>query len=297
LAAMATELRKLGAEVTEGEDYLEITPPECLAEGASIDTYDDHRIAMCFSLAALSGVTIRINDPGCVAKTFPEYFQRFAHLIEAPVIAIDGPSGSGKGTVARRVANALGFHYLDSGALYRLVALHAIRRKVGFHDTPALAALARDLPVEFRGGDVFLDGERATDAIRTEEVSQAASEVAKNSLVRQSLMKRQHDFRRPPGLVADGRDMASVVFPDAALKVYLDASAEERANRRYKQLKDKGLDANLATLLRDIQQRDARDSSRSVAPLQKSVGAKVLDTTNLTIDESVKRVIGWYGDA
>ncbi len=297
LAAMATELRKLGADVSEGDDYLEITPPKRIAEGACIDTYDDHRIAMCFSLAALSGVKVRINDPECVAKTFPDYFERFAHLIEAPVIAIDGPSGSGKGTVARRVASALGFHYLDSGALYRLVALHAIRRKVGFGDTPALAALALDLPVEFRGGDIFLDGDRVTDAIRTEEVSQAASEVAKNPSVRQSLMKRQRDFRRPPGLVADGRDMASVVFSDAALKVYLDASDEERASRRYKQLKDKGLDANLATLLRDIRQRDARDSNRSVAPLQKSADAKVLDTTNLTIDESVDKVIRWFGGA
>ncbi len=297
LAAMATELRKLGADVTEGNDYLEITPPERVSEGASIDTYDDHRIAMCFSLAALSGVNVRINDPDCVAKTFPDYFERFAQLIEAPVIAIDGPSGSGKGTVAQRVAQALGFHYLDSGALYRLVALHAIRCGVGFDDQPALAALALDLPVEFRGADIYLGGDRVTEAIRTEEVSQAASQVARNPLVRQSLMRRQRDFRRPPGLVADGRDMATVVFSDAALKVYLVASAEERASRRYKQLKDKGLDANLATLLRDIQQRDARDSNRSVAPLQKSVGAKVLDTTNLTVEECVDRVIRWYGDA
>jgi len=297
LAAMATELRKLGADVTEGEDYLEITPPERLAEGASIDTYDDHRVAMCFSLAALSGVKVRINDPDCVAKTFPDYFERFAQLIEAPVIAIDGPSGSGKGTVAERVASALGFHYLDSGALYRLVALRALRCKVGFDDSQALAELALGLPVEFRGAEIFLDGDRVTDAIRTEEVSQAASQVAKNPSVRQALMQRQRNFRRPPGLVAEGRDMASVVFSDAVLKVYLDASAEERASRRYKQLKDKGLDANLATLLRDIQQRDARDSNRSVAPLQKSVGAKVLDTTNLTVEECVDEVIRWFRDA
>jgi 3-phosphoshikimate 1-carboxyvinyltransferase len=297
LAAMATELRKLGADVTEGADFLEITPPAQIADRVSIDTYDDHRIAMCFSLVALSGVGVRINDPDCVAKTFPDYFDRFAQLTEAPVIAIDGPSGSGKGTVAQRVAIALGFHYLDSGALYRLVALQATRRHVRFDDTPALAVLARELPVEFRGADIFLDGDRVTDAIRTESISDAASQVAQNPSVRQSLMQRQRDFRRPPGLVADGRDMATVVFGDAALKVYLTASAEERANRRYKQLIDKGLDANLATLLRDIRQRDARDSSRSVAPLQKSVDAQVLDTTNLTIDESVDRVVRWFKNA
>ena len=295
LAAMAAELRKLGAVVTEGDDFLEITPPTSLTEGASIDTYDDHRMAMCFSLAALSGARVRINDPDCVGKTFPDYFDCFARLINAPVIAIDGPSGSGKGTVAQRVASALGFHYLDSGALYRLVALHAMRRQVELDDMAGLTELALDLPAEFRDGDIFLDGDRVTDAIRVESVSQAASQVAKNPEVRQSLMKRQRDFRRPPGLVAEGRDMASVVFPDAALKVYLDASAEERADRRYKQLKDKGLDANLATLLRDIQQRDARDSNRSVAPLQKSVDAKVLDTTSLTIGESVDTVVRWYG--
>ena len=297
LAAMATELRKLGAQVSEGDDYLEITPPARLTEGASIDTYDDHRVAMCFSLATLSGLQVRINDPDCVAKTFPEFFDCFQRLIDAPVIAIDGPSGSGKGTIARRVADVLGFHYLDSGALYRLVALHAIRRQVSQDDSSGLAALARDLPAEFRDGEIYLDDDPVTDAIRAETVSQAASRVAKNISVRQALMKWQHDFRRAPGLVAEGRDMTTVVFPDAALKVYLDASAEERADRRYKQLKDKGLDANLATLLRDIQQRDARDSNRSVAPLQKSVDAKVLDTTKLTIDESVDRVIRWFGNS
>ncbi len=297
LAAMASELRKLGAAVTEGADFLQITPPDAIRAGASIDTYDDHRIAMCFSLAALSGVPIRINDPDCVAKTYPEYFAHFARLIEAPVIAIDGPSGSGKGTVARRVAKALGFRYLDSGALYRLVALHAERCRVATDDTAALAALARDLPVEFRGSDIYLDGDRVTDAIRAESVSERASQIAQIPAVRQALMTRQRDFRRAPGLVADGRDMASVVFPDAALKVYLTASPEERAERRYKQLIDKGLDANLATLLRDIRQRDARDSKRSVAPLQKIADAQVLDTTNLSIEEGVDQVIRWFGEA
>ena len=296
LAAMATELRKLGAGVDEGNDFLEITPPAMLRSGAQIDTYDDHRIAMCFSLAALSGIAVRINDPDCVAKTYPEFFEHFGALIEAPVIAIDGPSGSGKGTVARGVARALGFHFLDSGALYRLVALHAQRHGVSGDNTEALAALAQDLPVEFRGAEIYLEGERVTNAIRDESVSGAASQVAQIPQVRQALMQRQRDFRRAPGLVADGRDMASVVFPDAVLKVYLTASTEERAKRRYKQLIDKGLDANLATLLRDIQQRDARDSGRSVAPLQKSTDAQVLDTTNLSVDEGVKQVVRWFGE-
>ena len=241
LAAMATELRKLGAVVTEGEDFLEITPAETMTAGASIDTYDDHRIAMCFSLVALSGVMVRINDPGCVAKTYPEYFEDFAKLIEAPVIAIDGPSGSGKGTVAKRVSEALGFNYLDSGALYRLVALHAQRSGVASEDATALAALARDLPVEFRDSDIYLSGNRVTDDIRHESVSDAASRVAQIPDVRRALLDRQRKFRRAPGLVAEGRDMASVVFPDAALKVYLTASAEARAERRYKQLIEKGV--------------------------------------------------------
>ncbi len=297
LAAMATELRKLGAAVKEGEDSLEITPPDAISTGASIDTYDDHRIAMCFSLAALSGVVVRINAPDCVAKTYPAYFEHFAQLIEAPVIAIDGPSGSGKGTVAKRVAELLGFHYLDSGSLYRLVALHAQRSRVDVGDTHSVAALARDLPVEFRDADIYLGGERVTDAIRAESVSEAASRVAQLPAVRQALMRRQRDFRLAPGLVAEGRDMASVVFPDAKLKVYLTASAEARAKRRYKQLIEKGLDANLATLLRDIQQRDARDSERQVAPLQKSADAQVLETTDLSIDEGVDQVIRWFGKA
>jgi len=296
LAAMATELRKLGAGVDEGNDYLEITPPTTLSAGAQIDTYDDHRIAMCFSLAALSGVTVRINDPDCVAKTYPEFFEHFGALIQAPVIAIDGPSGSGKGTVARGVARALGFHFLDSGALYRLVALHAQRHDVNGDDTEVLAALARDLPVEFRGTEIYLEGDCVTNAIREESISDAASQVAQIPQVRQALLKRQRDFRCAPGLVADGRDMASVVFPDATLKVYLTASPEERAKRRYKQLIDKGLDANLATLLRDIQQRDARDSGRSVAPLQKSSDAQVLDTTDLSVDEGVEQVVRWFGE-
>jgi 3-phosphoshikimate 1-carboxyvinyltransferase len=297
LTAMATELRKLGAIVEEGADYLEVIPPQTLNREAAIDTYDDHRMAMCFSLAALSGVPVRINDPDCVAKTFPDYFDRFAQLIDAPVIAIDGPSGSGKGAVAERVAQQLGFHYLDSGALYRLAALYAQRTGIDIGTEKGLRMLASAFPVEFRGGNINLDGEPVTDAIRTEVVADAASQIARNPDVRQSLMGMQRAFRRAPGLVADGRDMATVVFADAVLKVYLDASVEARAERRHKQLIDKGLDANLATLLRDIKQRDARDRNRSVAPLRKSVDAQVLDTTNLTIDEGVKKVVRWFREA
>lgn len=297
LAGMATELRKFGAIVEEGEDFLEITPPQTLITEVAIDTYDDHRMAMSFALAAFGGSPVRINDPDCVAKTFPDFFDRFTQVIAAPVIAIDGPSGSGKGTVAERVAQRLGFHYLDSGALYRLVALYAQRRGIDVETDKRLGVLVSELAIEFRDGEIYLEGERVTELIRTESVAKTASQVAQNPEVRQSLMGLQHGFRRAPGLVADGRDMATVVFADATLKVYLDASVEARADRRYKQLIDKGLDANLATLLRDIKQRDARDTNRSVAPLQKSVDAQVLDTTNLTIDEGVNNVVRWFREA
>ena len=302
IAAMATELRKLGARVEEGADFLTVTPPagSRLADGAAIDTYDDHRIAMCFSLAALGGVTVRINDPKCVAKTFPDYFGQFDEVTwnsTVPVIAIDGPSASGKGAVAQRVAEQLGFHYLDSGSLYRLVALSALRERVDLKDADSLGGIARHLPVHFTGGRILLSQEDVTDAIRAEAVSTAASEVASFPSVRQGLMRRQQAFRHAPGLVAEGRDMASVVFPDALLKVFLTASAEERARRRYKQLIEKGFDATLTTLLQDIRRRDARDTERSAAPLQKSVGAQTIDTTGLSIQEVVARILQWFESA
>ena len=302
IAAMAIELRKLGARVEEGPDFLTVTPPSGarLANGAAIDTYDDHRIAMCFSLAALSGVTVRINEPKCVAKTFPDYFERFDEVTwnsAAAVIAIDGPSASGKGVVAQRVAEHLGFHYLDSGSLYRLVALAALRDRVDLKDADSLGEIARTLPAHFGEGKILLSGEDVTDAIRAEAVSATASQVAAFPLVRQGLMYRQKAFRRAPGLVAEGRDMASVVFPDAVLKVFLTASAKERARRRYKQLIEKGFNATLTTLLEDIRQRDARDSERSVAPLQKSVDAQIIDTTGLSIQEVVARILQWFESA
>jgi 3-phosphoshikimate 1-carboxyvinyltransferase len=302
LSAMATELRKVGAGVEEGPDYLVVAPPigDRLSPKAPIHTYDDHRIAMCFSLVALGGVQIRIDDPGCVAKTFPDYFERFAQITaygEIPVVAIDGPSASGKGTVARLVAEALGFHYLDSGALYRLVGLAALHRRIDLADSAALAALAAGLDCEFRGDQVLLERADVTAAIRTEEVSAAASRVAGVPEVRRSLLDRQRAFRRAPGLVADGRDMGSIVFPDASLKVFLTAGPEERARRRHKQLIDKGIHANLHALLQVINERDARDADRSVAPLQKCADAHLLDTTDLSIEEAVSQILVWCRQA
>ena len=213
-----------------------------------------------------------------------------------PVIAIDGPSASGKGTVAQAVARALAFHYLDSGALYRLVALAATNRGLALDDERALADVAIRLDVRFGAGEIWLAGERATESIRTEACSIAASRVAAIPGVRGALLERQRAFRKPPGLVADGRDMGSVVFPDAALKVFLTASPETRAERRYKQLKDKGIAANIATLLLDLAERDARDAARAVAPLNPAPEAWILDTTGMTPDEAAATVLAWYGE-
>jgi cytidylate kinase len=217
--------------------------------------------------------------------------------MRVPVIAIDGPSGSGKGTVARRVAAALGFHLLDSGALYRLVALAGARHGLAPDDQAAHAELARALDVEFgvdAAGDerILLEGDDVTGAIRTERAGAEASRVAAMPPVRTALLVRQHGFARPPGLVADGRDMGTVVFPGAALKIYLTASAEERARRRHKQLKEKGLTVTIAGLSQEIRERDLRDSSRPVAPLRPADDAVILDSTGLTIEQVVDQVLG-----
>ncbi|MBI5909134.1 MAG: (d)CMP kinase [Betaproteobacteria bacterium] len=211
-----------------------------------------------------------------------------------PVIAIDGPSASGKGTIAERVAEALGFHYLDSGALYRLVALAALQVGVGLDDETALAALAEDLDVRFSGGEIVTSDQIVTDNIRSEVCGIGASQVAAFPAVRQALLARQRAFREAPGLVAEGRDMTTVVFPDATLKIFLTASAEIRAERRYKQLKEKGIDANIRTLLLELRERDERDSARSVAPLQKAADARELDSSGLGIEEIVRQVLDWY---
>ncbi|MFJ7566938.1 (d)CMP kinase [Herminiimonas sp. NPDC097707] len=215
---------------------------------------------------------------------------------DIPVIAIDGPTASGKGTVAQLVATQLGFHYLDSGALYRLTALSALRNTVALNEEQALAKLAETLQCSFREGDIFLADENVTLAIRAEEVGNAASKIAALPALRQALVALQLRFRAAPGLIADGRDMGTVIFPDAGLKVFLTASPEARAQRRYKQLIDKGFSANIQDLLKDLNERDARDVNRAVAPLKPAEGAYLLDTSNLTVSQAVEQVLGWYAD-
>ena len=210
--------------------------------------------------------------------------------VETLTVTIDGPAASGKGTVAQRVAEVLGFNYLDSGALYRLVGYAALNDGIAWTDEARLEALACNLPAEFRNGDILLSGEVVTEGIRTETCSDAASRVAAVPSVRAALLAWQRKSRVRPGLVTDGRDMGSVVFPDATLKIFLTASAEARARRRYKQLKDKGISANLSSLLRDLTDRDARDASRSVAPLHQSPEAHLLDTTDMTVLDAVEQV-------
>jgi 3-phosphoshikimate 1-carboxyvinyltransferase len=302
LAAMATELRKLGATVDEGADHLRVSPPAGW-KAASIHTYDDHRVAMCFSLAAFNpaALAVRIQDPKCVAKTFPDYFEALfsvAHtpVHRIPVICIDGPTASGKGTLASEVAARLGFHYLDSGALYRVTALAAVRAGLTL-DTAnerKVAGLARALPLRFAGGKVLLAEEDVTEAIRTEDAGMNASKVSALPQVRAALVALQHGFRRLPGLVADGRDMGTVIFPDAALKVYLTASAAQRAERRHKQLISKGISATLDALRADLEARDRRDSSRPVAPLKPAEDALLLDNSSQTAQESVAQVLRWW---
>jgi cytidylate kinase len=211
---------------------------------------------------------------------------------KAPVIAIDGPSASGKGTIASRVAGILGFHYLESGALYRLVALIALRE--GLEEEGAIAGAAEGMDVSFLGEEIFLEDQEVSLQVRHEQVGTRASEVARMPAVRTALLKRQRAFRRPPGLVADGRDMATVVFPDADLKIFLTARPEIRAERRYKQLIDKGIAANLSSLSRDLEERDARDRNRPVAPLVPAPDSQVLDSSALSIDEVVGRIVGWF---
>ncbi|MFC7517133.1 (d)CMP kinase [Herbaspirillum sp. GCM10030257] len=211
-----------------------------------------------------------------------------------PVITIDGPTASGKGTVAHRAAEQLGFHYLDSGALYRLTALSALRHSIALNDEHALAKAAEKLPCKFIGDQVWLANENVTSAIRAEEVGNTASKIAVLPTVRRALVGLQLGFRAPPGLVADGRDMGTVIFPHATLKIFLTASVEARAYRRYKQLIDKGFPANMEDLLKDLRERDARDSSRAIAPLKPAEGAHILDTSDMTADQAVDQVLQWY---
>ena len=306
IAAMACELRKLGATVEEGADFIRITPPASVQDwqAASIHTYDDHRVAMCFSLAAFNpaGLPVRIEDPQCVAKTFPDYFEALFTLVQpsapAPVICIDGPTASGKGTVASLVAQRLGFALLDSGALYRIAGLAATRAGIPLEAAHAqhIADLVATLHIVFTPDQrVLLGAEDISLAIRTEAAGMNASRVSAFPAVRQALLQLQRDFRRLPGLVADGRDMGTVIFPDAALKVYLSASAQCRAERRFKQLIDKGLSANIADLLADLQARDARDMQRSAAPLKPAEDALHWDNhAERTIEQAVQQVLAWW---
>lgn len=302
LAAMATELRKLGAQVEEGADFLRVTPPASWRP-ASIHTYDDHRMAMCFALAAFnpSGCHVRIEDPQCVGKTFPDFFEALfsvsrTSVPHVPVITVDGPTASGKGTLASEVARRLGYHYLDSGALYRITGLAATRAGLALdiaHEH-TIAKMAEGLPIVFTEGRVILAGEDVTEAIRTEEAGMNASRVSALPAVRTALVALQQGFRRLPGLVADGRDMGTVIFPDAPLKVYLTASAAQRAERRHKQLISKGISATLPALRADLEARDARDSGRAVAPLKPAEDALLLDNSGQTVEESVAQVLRWW---
>jgi 3-phosphoshikimate 1-carboxyvinyltransferase len=305
LAAMACELRKLGATVEEGPDFIRVTPPASAADwqAASIHTYDDHRMAMCFSLAAFNpaGLPVRIEDPKCVAKTYPDYFEALFSLVQAapnamPVICVDGPTASGKGTLAAALAQRLGYHLLDSGSLYRITALAALQQGLALdtHHEPAIATLVPTLSIRFVGEQVLLNGHDVSDAIRTEEAGMNASKVSALPQVRTALLALQHSFRQLPGLVADGRDMGTVIFPQAPLKVFLTAGAAQRAQRRHKQLISKGISATLAALRADLEARDARDSNRSVAPLTPAQDARLLDNSNLTIEQSIDLVLDWW---
>jgi 3-phosphoshikimate 1-carboxyvinyltransferase len=256
---------------------------------------------MCFSLAAFNpaGVPLRILDPQCVAKTYPDYFETLfavAEAAEVPVICIDGPTASGKGTLTVEVARRLGYHYLDSGSLYRVTGL--AMRRAGLDAEPAhearIAELARALPLSFSEGQVLLAGEDVSEAIRTESAGMDASRVSALPAVRSALLALQRGFRRLPGLVADGRDMGTVIFPDAALKVYLTASAARRAERRHKQLISKGISTTIDSLRADLEARDLRDSSRSVAPLKPAPDARLLDNSLLSVEQSVDEVLRWW---
>jgi len=264
---------------------------------------------MCFSLAAFNpaGLPVRIEDPKCVGKTFPNYFEALFSVCQTtptqiPVICIDGPTASGKGTLAAEVARSLGYHLLDSGALYRLVGLAAERAGIATCETvladPArascLGSLAANLQVRFTGEHILLEGEDVTDALRTEAAGMAASRVSALPEVRAALLGLQQGFRQLPGLVADGRDMGTVLFPDAPLKVFLTASTQARAQRRHKQLISKGIAANIDSLLSDLKARDERDTNRSHAPLKSAEDALMLDNSSLSIEQSVHQVLSWW---
>ncbi|MBT3065699.1 bifunctional 3-phosphoshikimate 1-carboxyvinyltransferase/cytidylate kinase [Rhodoferax sp. U11-2br] len=305
IAAMACELRKLGATVEEGADFIRVLPLPSPTDWtpASIHTYDDHRVAMCFSLAAFNpaGLPVRIEDPKCVAKTFPDYFEALFSLVQTsrqhiPVICVDGPTASGKGTLAAALAKRLGYHFLDSGAMYRITALAATKAGLPIDTSgeTAIARLVQDLSITFTAGQILLDGVDVTEAIRSEANGMNASKVSALPQVRAALVDLQHSFHRLPGLVADGRDMGSVIFPQAQLKVFLTASAAERAQRRFKQLISKGISTTLDSLRADLEARDERDRTRSASPLKPAQDAVLLDNSDLSVEKSVDLVLDWW---
>ena len=297
IAAMAAELRKLGARVTEGADFIEVAAPE-VWKPAAIHTYDDHRIAMCFSLAAFNDaeLPVRILDPQCVGKTFPDYFETLFGVVTprergVPVITVDGPTASGKGTLASAVAQALGYHFLDSGAVYRATALAAMRSGTRADDEQRLAQLATNLDLHFGRGQILMGGQDVTETLRLEEVGALASKVSAWPLVRAALRTLQLSFHSIPGLVADGRDMGTVIFPGADFKVFLTANAATRAERRHKQLISKGISSNIDSLRAELELRDARDQTRAVSPLKPAQDAMLLDNSALTVEASVVAVL------
>jgi 3-phosphoshikimate 1-carboxyvinyltransferase len=311
--AMAAELRRVGAGVDAGDDFIEVRPPPHW-RSAALHTYDDHRMAMCLSLAAFNalagradaegpGLPMRILDPRCVAKTFPDYFEALLGVAVAapedvPVITIDGPTASGKGTLAAEVAAALGWHLLDSGALYRATGIAALWDGVSPDDEQAVAHLAGLLDIRFgQGADsgrTWLRGRDVSDELRQEATGLLASRVSALPAVREALRGLQLACRRAPGLVADGRDMGTALFPAAPLKVFLTASAAERAERRHKQLISKGFQASIDSLRADLEARDARDRNRVASPLKPAEDALLLDNSHLGIDESVQQVLAWW---
>ncbi len=302
IAAMAAELRKLGAAVVEGADFIEVTPPTTW-RAAAIQTYEDHRLAMCFSLAAFNdaALPVRVLDPQCVAKTFPDYFETLFGVVTArpnsvPIITVDGPTASGKGTLASAVAQRLGYHFLDSGAVYRATALAAMRSGTRADDEQRLAQLATNLDLHFRPGQILMGDQDVTETLRLEEVGALASKVSAFPLVRAALRTRQLSFHRIPGLVADGRDMGTVIFPGADLKIYLVAGAATRAERRHKQLISKGISSTIDSLRAELEARDARDQTRPVSPLKPAADAMLLDNSALTVEASVDAVLNAWQD-
>ena len=309
---MAAGLQALGIRVDESADGAVVHGGTF--GGGAVDSFGDHRIAMSLAVAGtIASGPVRVRNVAAVDTSFPGFRDCLASLgadinlvdrpatDDVPVIAIDGPSGSGKGTIARRVADALGWHLLDSGALYRLVALAAARHGIALDDNQGLAELAAGLDARFGSNadgeeEIWLDGALVTAEIRTEEAGTGASAVAAIQPVRDALLARQRAFRRSPGLVADGRDMGTHVFQDAGLKVFLTASPAERAKRRHKQLNDKGIDVSLAALSRDIEDRDRRDSERSVAPLRPAEDARILDSSGQSIEDVTATVLEWASE-